>query len=688
MTDELHVLVYGGTESGPCAFYRFEMYREALARLGVVVRPFVTAQIAFGEAFDERADMALARGEVVLDRDQLDWADVIVFARFYQTSWWRCSTCTTSALSEARAIDHAQLTGHIMTPPDPLLRPLFDALERRPDALRGRAILYEMDDDLLNVQSWNSGPYAWMAVERDLVERMIRRADLLTVSTPVLAASYGRWNACVRVIRNAIDPSWYPPRPRESDLPGDPRVLYYGSAARIRDYAVCREAVDETKRRFPGTWRIWLGATGMASKFGPSDEAIAAVDEPLPYVSGPPEFARALVAARPDIGLAPVVGDQFDRAKSELHWLEYTMAGATTVASRTMQGGPYDVIRGGVDGLLAKSKAEWRDALARLASSATLREELAGRAKERVLAEYNVEARAAEWAEAYRWAAEHAGRGAMGRQFALGSPALESLGRAGRMGLAHRQRRRHESEEAPRRLAALRGERDVCWPVEDADKPLVSVVVPVAESPIPLVERALTSILRQDYSKIEAVVAGAPSRELSALIDRLADDRLRIVAVPSPIDLPADPAWRHSALEAAALSSGAAAACGSWIAPLSPETEFTPDHVSVLLDAAVEHGLEFVYGQARVSLESGDPFVLGSWPPIAAAVLTLGSELYSARLLEVATYDPEAWRELVPTPWAHWSAFIRAGVRIANAEAVVTNLARWDPDSSVAASAL
>jgi glycosyltransferase involved in cell wall biosynthesis len=684
MSDELHVLVYGGTEVGVCAFYRFDMYREALGRLGVIVRPFVKARLAFDEAFGDRSDLALAGGEVILDREQLDWADVVVFARFYQTAWWGCTSCIATALSEAAASQHAKATGHVLNPPDPLLRPLFDTLERWPDALRGRAILYETDDDLLHVQAWNSGPRLWMSVERDLVERMARRADLVTVSTPVLAAVYGRYNRCVRVVRNAIDPSWYPPRPSESILPGDPRLLYYGAAVRMRDYAVCRDAVDETKRRFPDARRIWLGATAGAVHHGSPAEAIAAVDETLPYVTGMPAFAQALVAARPDIGLAPVLGDDFDRARSELHWLEYSMAGAATVASRMMQGGPYDVIRGGVDGLLARSKADWRDALAQLASSASLREDLAGRARERVLAEYRVEARAAEWAEAYRWAAEHAGCGATGRQYSLGSAEMDSVSRAAGLGLAHRRRSRRESAEAPERLAGLRGEREMCWSAEDADRPLVSVVVPVAEAPVSLVERALRSVLQQDYPEIEAVVAAAPDPELSAMIDRLADSRLRLVDVPTPADLPADPVWRRSAVEAAALAAGTGAARGAWIAPLSPESEFTPNHVSLLLDTAVEHGLEFVYGQAKVALEGVEPFTIGSWPPISQGVLTLGSELYSARLHEVASYDPEAWRELGMAPWTQWSAFVRAGVRMANAEAVVAQVTSWSQSSSAA----
>ena len=135
-------------------------------------------------------------------------------------------------------------------------------------------------------------------------------------------------------------------------------------------------------------------------------------------------FAAELAKAHPDIGLAPLVDEPFNRARSELHWLEYSMAGATTMASGTMGGGPYEVIRDGVDGLLARNKGEWIEGLRRLSASPALRQELAGRARERVLAEYAAADRAAEWAAAYRWAAEHAGRGSAGRK-SVGQTAVE-----------------------------------------------------------------------------------------------------------------------------------------------------------------------------------------------------------------------------------------------------------------------
>jgi glycosyltransferase involved in cell wall biosynthesis len=137
---------------------------------------------------------------------------------------------------------------------------------------------------------------------------------------------------------------------------------------------------------------------------------VAAVDEALPWVDGPRAFARALVEARPDVGLAPLLDEPFNRAKSELHWVEYALAGAATIASGFPDPGPYDVIRDGVDGLLARDAADWERHLRRLAGSGELRCEIAAAARDRVLKDYAIAVRASEWADAYRSAAGEAAR--------------------------------------------------------------------------------------------------------------------------------------------------------------------------------------------------------------------------------------------------------------------------------------
>jgi hypothetical protein len=104
--------------------------------------------------------------------------------------------------------------------------------------------------------------------------------------------------------------------------------------------------------------------------------------------------------------------DDFDQAKSELHWLEYAMTGAAFIGERFRGDGPYQMVREGVDGMLARGRGEWYDAMKKLTRSKDLREQLAGAARERVLKEYHYKDRAKEWADAFKWAAENKGKGA------------------------------------------------------------------------------------------------------------------------------------------------------------------------------------------------------------------------------------------------------------------------------------
>ncbi len=676
MAAPLHVLVYGSLDAGVCDVYRFGMHRAALAEHGVELRGLTNFALGVPADAGDSMDAAFASSEVVFDRSEIDWADVIVFRRFYVTQW-SCRDCALVSPSQAELERHRDNVRHQISEPDRLIRPLFTAFDDYPELLRGRAVVYESDDDLLNVKAWN-GVSRRIAPEREIIERMVRRADLVTVTTPILAERHRAFNDEIRVIRNAVDPSWYDVPAGGPSVTGDPRLLYYAKPNRMRDYDVCRPAVDELVRRHPGAHRVWLGALDAPAGGSPAP-VIAAVDEVGRYVAGPSAFSRSLAAARPDIGLAPLVGDEFDQAKSELHWLEYTMAGAATVATRMPGGGPFDVIRDGVDGFLAGDRGEWLAALERLTVSPALREEMAGRARERVLADYTVTARAAEWAEAYRWAADHAGRAVAGRVHALGELPEADIEAEARASLEHRRRVRDDAAIASSRLVALRADRAACWPPADAIDPLVSVIVPVTDEPVALVERAVRSVVAGSHARLEIVMtapAGAHAEQLAALA--ATDSRVRLVAVDAPSRMPAGADAARSAWTGRLLEAGLDAAEGAWVAPLGPEAEFTADHIEVLLGVAIEHELEFVYGQALVDLGADGRLALGAWPPNPDGVLTGGSELFSRRLRAVAWVDPDAWRDAESPGWAFWRSLLEAGVRIAGLDTTVTRLAPLD----------
>jgi glycosyltransferase involved in cell wall biosynthesis len=403
MSGTLHLLVYGALDSGVTDSLRIGCFVEPLAGLGVEVRSWqwFSDDVACG-AGPATAAPAATSGDLLRDLGMtaLAWADVVLFRRWHPT-YIVCTACESSFARMVELVAHIRETGHhSVGPPDLVLRPIVELLTAHPELLGERGIVYDTDDDVLDYPDWTGlGPAA--ARERDLVLGILAIADVVTATTPVLAERLRRHTGGqVRVVRNAVDPAWYAGAPEEG-LAGSVRVAYHGVARRLRDYQVARPAVDKVARSVPGVRRVWVGAA--------ESPVAEAVDEVRPWVDGLAAFGASLVAARPDVGLAPLLDEPFNRAKSELHWIDYAMTGAPTIATGFGGPGPYDVIRDGADGLLARTPADWVRHLRRLAGSPALRAELAGRARERVLAEYTLQARAGEWADAYRRAATHGG---------------------------------------------------------------------------------------------------------------------------------------------------------------------------------------------------------------------------------------------------------------------------------------
>ena len=386
MSTNLRVLVIGpGTASASDAL-RFEAFVPALLRLGVELVCWAPPPV-------EEVGGDLEAFEAVLR-----WSHVVVLRRWYRTVH-TCPDCSARTFDRAEIRAHAVSTGHqTVESPFALVRPLVGLLEADTGALGGRALVYETDDDVF-AADLPPGAEDWL--ERDLVGRMLGVADLVTTTTPVLADRLRRrTTAPVQIVRNALDPAWYEvaagTAPSESD---GLRVVYHGVASRLRDYEVARPSVDAVAGEAPGLRRVWVGAT--------SPDVAEVVDEARPWVPGVPAFAAALAATRPGIGLSPLQDNPYNHARSELHWLEYALAGAPAIVSTFDAPGPYDAVRGGWDGLIARSTSDWLSHLRALVGSSDLRGEIAGNARDRVLAEYTVATRAAEWGDAYRWAAAH-----------------------------------------------------------------------------------------------------------------------------------------------------------------------------------------------------------------------------------------------------------------------------------------
>jgi hypothetical protein len=205
------------------------MYDEEWKKAGVNVRHIDKVNfIAKEEAKGMSQQEAMAKGLLSVDTSDIDWADLVMFRRYYNCSA-KCNTCG------AASKDPKFITGHEhqMQVRDSITEWMYPAFES--DKF-DKAIIYETDDNHFQIRPWN-GYSPDVAAERPLIERMAKRADLVTVSTGPIKDAYSYLNNNIRTIRNAIDPSIYTsdaPRPQHGGE--KPRVVYYGSTARMRDY--------------------------------------------------------------------------------------------------------------------------------------------------------------------------------------------------------------------------------------------------------------------------------------------------------------------------------------------------------------------------------------------------------------------------------------------------------------------
>jgi hypothetical protein len=195
-----------------------------------------------------------------------------------------------------------------------------------------------------------------------------------------------------------------------------------------------------------------------------------------------------------------------------------------------------------------------------------------------------------------------------------------------RANLARRQFLRRRSATERQTLEELRAGRDVCWPEEAANSPLVSVVIPTYSRGRILVERSLASVVRQTYRNLEVVVVGDHATDETLEAIRTVDDpRVRFEDLPVHSPYPEDPELAWMCVGSRPFNRGLELARGWWIAPQADDDEFTPDHVETLLAAPLRH----------------------------------------------MNLDEECWRENEPNDWNLWRRMLDAGVRAGHVEHIV-----------------
>jgi hypothetical protein len=229
------------------------------------------------------------------------------------------------------------------------------------------------------------------------------------------------------------------------------------------------------------------------------------------------------------------------------------------------------------------------------------------------------------------------------------------------------------------RLAQIRraGEYELAYREQE---PLVSVVMPTYERAELILERALPSVLAQDYERWELLIIGdciAPGQ--AGLLRGIRDRRVFFHNLKARGKYPAQGLSRWLVAGSKPYNFGLRVARGRWITHLDDDDEYTSTHISLLLDLARRRRVEWVHGKVLLRPRDDDGEIAIDCEVPTFGRLAQPSSLYHAGL-KTFRYNPRCWQYGYPGDWDLWERFLEARVSHAHLPEVVGYYYSISPD--------
>lgn len=222
-------------------------------------------------------------------------------------------------------------------------------------------LVYDLDDFLLQLPA-DHPEQAVYAPKSAAVSCWLTQSDEVWVSTDALRERVAALNPKVRTIKNFLDDQlWVKPELVDSSntIGRRLRLLYMGTQTHQADFELIKNALQQIKKEFPDKIDIFLiGVTPNSS----NEKWYETIVPPSTVGSSYPAFVNWITHCTPfDIGVTPLVDNEFNRCKSAIKFLDYSALGMATLASDL---GVYAPIRNGENGfLVANTEEAWYRAL-------------------------------------------------------------------------------------------------------------------------------------------------------------------------------------------------------------------------------------------------------------------------------------------------------------------------------------
>lgn len=235
----------------------------------------------------------------------------------------------------------------------------------------GKFTVYDLDDNIWFLDRNNPGFQHWNQKHiQEGAEMCIKACQAVTTTTKDLANYIRKFNKNVHIIPNMLPQEHWEGIKHVWRDDGKVIIGWAGSVSHWSDLKILTGTIEQIVDEYENTEFHIAGMPQFPFKPHPRIKQLPVINVE--------DYGRLLASF--DIALAPLTDSIFNKGKSDLKFLEYSMAGVPIISSKV---GPYiDSIEHGVTGLLARNPKDWIKNLRRMIENEDLRKEIAQNAYE------------------------------------------------------------------------------------------------------------------------------------------------------------------------------------------------------------------------------------------------------------------------------------------------------------------
>jgi glycosyltransferase involved in cell wall biosynthesis len=268
----------------------------------------------------------------------------------------------------------------------------------------GTKVVFEVDDFLGGIDKLSPAKTAYDANTQEQMLKIMMMSDAVTVTTDYLKNILSGFNPNIYVLPNSLNPDlwnlYYEQRMKLKAKKSDKVVIgWMGSKTHLSDFMEVKDVLFNIVKTNPNVILKIVGFEELGLLFKEAIEPFKDRVILTPWKNNMFDYPSDMLQF--DIGLCPLKNSRFNKAKSNLKWLEYSAMAIPTVATNIE---PYKSIDDGVTGFLTSANnnyIEWERKLKTLIKSEMLRRKMGEAARAEVWENYNIKKNWKLWAKAY-----------------------------------------------------------------------------------------------------------------------------------------------------------------------------------------------------------------------------------------------------------------------------------------------